>query len=715
MLETGLCVALIARQLGSQILPDQVEAGFKKDDISNERQFEEYFERLGVVTRFRRASVRDLEQRSYIFPCVALMKSGRALVLAGLKPGERGEPSILIGVDPLDPTGKPHPMELDSFRSNWSRRLILVAKKTGEEAKDRFFGWLWFMPEIARFKWLLVVIFLISIILNLLAFAPIIFIQIALDKVIGYKAVSTLYVLTAGVLLAVLFNGALGYVRDHLIRYIAGTIEARLAGDVFDKLLGLPVQSFQGSGASDLERGVLGTGTLRNFLAQQVLTRLFDLTAILVYLPILFAYSLPLGLLVVAFAVAMGTTSLAFKTVEKARLQEFGNKGGAKARILRETIKGIDAVKTLSQESTQRREWRRAAAAAISKQGERESISTVAAQTNTVLQQAMTVGIIVTGVHLVLGGGMSAGALIAVNMIGARVVRPIVQAISMVAELDRVRNVKEQIARIWNAAPERRGFGVQRSVHGHYVLTHVSVIYGDNVRALDNVTLTLDPRRFIGVVGRAGAGKSTILRLLQGLERATEGSMEVDGTPFVNLDIEHYRKQVALVTAQPQFFAGTIEENLRRARPNISEREMEDALRLSALAKVIHDIPDGLAAKIDDQASSLPSGFRLLLAIARALVADPKVLLFDDTFSMLDKELKLTVRNNLPAIAKQRGLIMVTHDLNLASMFDSIVVLDNGKLAGHGPHEELLGACPTYRRLWDVDQQLRADVTKAAE
>jgi ATP-binding cassette subfamily B protein len=715
MLEAALSVALVARQLGFQIPADRVESGFESGELASERRLVEFFDRMGVVARYRSARVRDLETRAYLFPCVALMKSGRAVVLAGCKAGTREAPAALSGVDPSDPSGKPFSLALDSFRAAWSGRLILVARKTGEEAKDRFFGWSWLVPEVVRFKWLLLIVLVISLILHALAFAPILFIQIALDKVIGYKATSTLYVLTAGVLLALVFGGVLGYIRDYIIRFVVTSVEARLAGDVFDKLLGLPVHAFHGGGAGDLEAGVLGGVPVRNFLANQVLGGLFDLTALLIFLPILFAYSAPLALLVIAFAVAMGAASLAFKSLEKTLSRRVGGKGGDKIRVLRETIRGIDAVKTLSQEVSQRRAWRRSAAAAIRAQGERERISAAATQVNNVLQQTMTVAVIFTGIQLVFGGSMSAGALIAVNMIGARVVRPIVQAISGIADFERARAAKEQLARIWNAAPERRGFGVQRGVLGRFQLAGVSVVYGNGVRALDGVSLVVEPRRMVAVVGPGGAGKSTFMRLLQGLVRATEGTLEVDGTPFASLDLETYRRQVALVTTRPRFFAGTIEDNLRRVRPNVSERELEEALKLSGFAQVVHDLPDGLATSIDDEAASLPDSVGELLALARALVVNPKVLLLDDVYTALDKDGQLAFRRNLPAMAAQRGLLVVTQDLVLASAFDAIVVLEKGRLQGYDAHARLLDSCATYKRLWDMEQQLLMPTRKAAE
>jgi ATP-binding cassette subfamily B protein len=330
-----------------------------------------------------------------------------------------------------------------------------------------------------------------------------------------------------------------------------------------------------------------------------------------------------------------------------------------------------------------------------------------ATQVNSVLQQTMTVAVIFTGVQLVFSGSMSAGSLIAVSMVGVRVVRPLVQAISGIAELERVRTAMAQIGNIWNARPERYGFGAQHVVRGAYELANVSVIFG-SVHALDKVSLTIPARKKVAIVGPSAAGKTTILKMLQGLIRATEGSFEIDGRPLATLDLQNYRRQVALVNPQPTFFDGTVEENLRRAKPNVGERDLEEAFELSGFSNILSNLPEGLATNINHGATSLPSTHRQLLALSRALLADPKVLLLDEIFSNLDKDARLHVHQNLDRISEGRTLVMISHDLKFVTGFDHIVVMEGGKIVGQGSHYELLRSCATYERLWSIEQNLLA-------
>jgi energy-coupling factor transporter ATP-binding protein EcfA2 len=190
------------------------------------------------------------------------------------------------------------------------------------------------------------------------------------------------------------------------------------------------------------------------------------------------------------------------------------------------------------------------------------------------------------------------------------------------------------------------------------------------------------------------------------LVRATEGSFEVDGRPITTLDLQNFRRQVALVNVQPTFFDGTVEENLRRAKPNFGD--LEEAIELSGFSTILPNLPEGLATNINHGASSLPTTHRQLLALTRALLADPKVLLLDEIFSNLDKDAQLHLHQNLDNISVGRTLVMISHDLKFVTGFDLIVVMEGGRIVGQGSHYELLRNCATYERLWSIEQNLLA-------
>jgi ABC-type bacteriocin/lantibiotic exporter with double-glycine peptidase domain len=702
-LHQGVSVGLIARQLGVPLTPDRVELAFRENQVKDRHQMCAVFRSLGLVVNFRAADLNDLEVRRYLFPCVAVLKDGRALVLAGVSTDQTSGEKRVTFIDAFSSVAKPESKPLSLFAQEWSGQIALVSRDTGVESQARPFDWQWFIPEILRFRWILLVAFVISLVLHLLAFAPIIYIQIALDKVVGFKAVSTLYVLSAAIFFALLFNVALGYLRDYLIGVIGAALEARMTGDVFDKLLALPAQILNSRPQSELESAVTGVTTVRLFLTRNVLTGLFELAGLLVFIPLLFFYSGILALIVVGFAVLMGVVQLGMRSYEKNQGKAVVSGEREKNRVLRETLMGMDTVKSLSLGPEQRRNWRKTASSVIRFNSVKEAAASLSSQVNGGLQQAMTVVIIFAGVQLVFEGLLSAGALIAVNMIAARVIRPVTMAITSVGELERVNAAVSQIGTVWNATSERKGLGQQFSLRGRYELQSVTVEFAGAKKAIDNASLLIEPGSLVGIVGPSASGKSTLLRLLQGNLRPSSGQLLIEGHSLPTIDLEHYRKQLSYLPAQPTFFSGTIEDNIRRGRLNLSDREFDEAVELSGLSRLLSDLPGGLSANLDEAASSLPGSFRQVLALTRALAASPRVMLLDEAFSNVDKPTTVGLYQRIRKIAANRTVILVTHDLRFTQGFDQIIVMNKGQLVAQGTHNSLLATCAQYERSWKLE------------
>lgn len=257
--------AMLARQFGIQISVEAIEEKFDAGEFKNLKDLTRFFERSGVKLSYVSMKRVDLITKNYLFPCVAILKSGQSVIITAIQSVAESQTDTVSYVDPLDPVATVETTDFSEFTTHWSGKILLVSRYTGHFSKDKNFDLNWFLPEFYRFRWLILAAFIMSLILHGLALSPIVYIQIALDKVLGYSATSTLYVLTGAVCLALIFNGLLTYARDYIIAYISTTIEARLTGDVFDKLLELPLHKFQTSDPGSLESGVGGAANVRNF------------------------------------------------------------------------------------------------------------------------------------------------------------------------------------------------------------------------------------------------------------------------------------------------------------------------------------------------------------------------------------------------------------------------------------------------------------------
>ena len=277
--------------------------------------------------------------------------------------------------------------------------------------------------------------------------------------------------------------------------------------------------------------------------------------------------------------------------------------------------------------------------------------------------------------------------------------------ITFFADTHIISGALERISSVWNANPERVGGGSQQVIKGDYDFRDVTVRFGDQ-EALKNVNLNIPARKKVAIVGPSASGKTTLLRLLQGLLKPNEGFIDIDGTNLASLDLNHYRSQVSLVDIYPTFFAGTIMENIRRVRPNISVREMEVIIEISGLGNLVKSLQDGLSTEIDQTASNLSQSHKIIVSLARALAGNPKLLLLDETFSSLDKQAMVHLKTNMDKIARGRTVIATILDMRFIEDFDWIVVLDQGKVAGLGQHDKLLARCPPYAKLWKLEKKI---------
>jgi len=698
-------ITFIARQFGKRINADYVEYSLEQGGITNSKEVSDFFAKQGVLTKPRRCGLKDLLERRYLYPCVGLMKSGQAVILIGVENVDGADPTQILSIDPLDPTAQVQKAEPEEFLKTWSKKIILVALGDGNESLDRPFDWAWFLPEFRRFSGTLVLLFIMSLLIHALGVAPIIYIQIALDKVLGYQATSTLYVLTGGMVVALLFLAALNYSRDYVIHHISSRIEARLAGDSFDKLLKLPAQQFQMTPPVEMEAKVLSVNAIRQFLSKNILTNIFDVAGILVFFPILIGYSPILALVVIIFSLCQSIVDLFSKKLAQINSVNQVQANSIRCAVLRETISGIVTVKSLSQEPFQRRQWRDASAKYIRSGWRSARIFYFNSSINALLSNLMTVAIIFTGINLVFAGSISAGAIISCNMLGAKLVSPVKALVTFLTDLSLVNGSVERLGSIWNANQERVGLGPQRVISGNYRLKNVSVKFGDKY-ALRHLSCEIPGRKKIGVVGPSGAGKTTLLRLLQGLIKPSEGTIETDGNNLASLDLNFYRQQVCLIDNAPTFFSGTIEENIRRVRPNISSSEFDDILLTSGLTKISNSLPEGLATALDLNASSLSQSHRLIVALARGLASEPNLILLDEITSNLDKFSQIQFITNFSKLSERRTIILVSNDLRFMPNFDWILVMDNGRVVDQGTHVELLEKSELYRQLYESEKQL---------
>ena len=702
------CVSMTTRRHGVYINREEVEKKFPEDDPpKTTRELNSFLADKKLEASPINISIDDFKDKNFVFPCAVPLMNGESIIALSVLKKE--EDYFIKFLDPLDPQARQQEVGIEEFKELWKNIVISVNAQRGGESKERPFDLKWFLPELWKCRYLLLCAFIISILLNILSFTPIIFIQISLDKVVGYKAVSTLYVLTAGVAVALLFNAIVGFVRDYIFNYIGDILESRIATDIFDKLLGLPLIQVQGDNINKFNTSMQSITALRNTMVMRVFKTVFDLTAVLVFVPVMFAYNFLMGLIVLGFAILMGVNKIIFNNIAGKSPEILGEVENSKSSLIRETLHGMTMLKEFEEEESERKNWRKSAAASIILRSKKSQVNSTSTEINAFLQNAMTIAIIFTGVQLVFSGDLSAGSIIAINMVAGKLTSPIIAAITLFGDRNQLFVLISHIGDIWNKGKEQMGAGVHSAISGKYLFDNISMDFGD-VKALNKVSFELAPKSKVGVVGPTGAGKSTLLNMIAGTYRPTEGRMDIDGVGMNQYDLSYYRSQVMLLDKKPIFFKGTIEDNMSRVTHNIGKNELAHIFALTGFDEHLQKLPEGIHTKIDENATQLAGGAASLLALSRALLANPKVLLLDEFADSLDIDTRIKLQDNFSTIASDRTVVdaqnVISHELDSISSYDQIIVLDRGKVVGQGKHENLINTCETYRLMLEKEKKL---------
>jgi ATP-binding cassette subfamily B protein len=524
-----------------------------------------------------------------------------------------------------------------------------------------------------------------------------------IDRVVVHRVQATMMVLVIGAVLALLFEAALGYARGLLLLYATSKIDIRLATTIFRKMISLPVEFFERNLAGVISKHMQQDQRIREFLSGRLLFTVLDATALLVFLPILLFYSVDLTLIVLFCASLIALIIGVLATTFRRRLTELYRAEGERQALLIEAIHGINTVKSLGLEPSQQRSWDQTSANAIERRIEVGRISNLARALSSGIEKGMMIAVICVGVLSIFAGTFTVGALVAFQILAGRVTGPLVQITALINEFQEVLLSVRMLGNVMNAASEPgMSRGLRPTVRGKVVFDDVSFNYGSSpMPALDRISFSIEAGQVVGIVGRSGSGKSTVMRLLQGLYTVQRGLVRIDDYDIRELDKVHLRNHMSVVLPESFLFRGTIRDNIAAGKQTASFEEVAWAARQAGAEEFIERMPQGYDTPLEEGGANLSSGQRQRLAIARALVRRPTILLLDEATSALDPESEMIVQDNMARIVDGKTTIIVSHRLSSLRDCHKIIVFDKGQIVGNGPHDNLVASCLTYRLLWE--------------
>jgi ATP-binding cassette subfamily B protein len=694
--DTGLaCLAAVARHHGLDLAVDRLRHDYAVGAAPVEASMLLRMAREGGLrARERSLSWRDLVGLGEAYPAMAQLSNGNWVLVVGTQPEPTGLGLAVRVHDPLAARPEPFTVSELDFCARWTGTVLLLKRSYKLADPQQPFGFRWFVPELIRQKRLFADVALAAIVLYALGLATPIFFQLVIDKVLVHQSYATLYVLSAGIVLAIVFDASFSFLRRYVLLYATNRIDIRVATRTFAHLLKLPIALFEHASAGVLVKHMQQAGRIREFLTGRLLLTLLDGLSLFVFVPVLLFYSVKLTLVVLAFTVLVGVIVGLLVGPFRRRLRALYDAEGQRQALLVETVHGMRTVKSLSLEPLRRRGWDDQSAQAVMLRYRVETISASAQSVIGLTEKLMSIAIIGFGALDVFHGHMTIGALIAFNMLAGRVSGPLVQIVTMVHEYQEVALAVRMLGEVMNHPAEdeyRSKGGLRPELSGEIAFDGVSFRYGsDGPPALDDVSFTIPAGSVVGVVGRSGSGKTTITRLIQGLYPIQQGVLRIDGVDTRELDLIHLRKSVGVVLQDSFLFRGTVRENIAAAKPHATPAEIANAARLAGADEFIERMPRGFDTDNEENAENLSGGQKQRLAIARALITDPKILILDEATSALDPESEMIVRRSLRRIATGRTVIIVSHRLSTLSDANAILLVDRGRIADLGGHDELL-------------------------
>lgn len=708
------CLVLAARRHGVHTTIERLVHDYALKQEPDTRRLLRIAQDQGLKSRARKISWDDLGKIGKAFPVLCPLKNGNWVIIAAMNPAKEGEESTIQILDPMAEGTDLVRINCEMLEKAWRGEVIFLKRNFQLSDEEQPFGFSWFIPEILRHKILFAEVALAALIMHVLALASPIFFQITLDKVISNQAIDTLYVLAGGVFIAFTFNATIEYLRGLLLLHATGKMDVRVATRTFGKLMSLPIDFFRSSSAGTLTKHMEQTSTVREFLTGRIFLTFLDSTAAFIYLPILFFYSAKLAWVVLGFTFAIAAISLVIKGPYRRRLQALYVAEGKRQSMLVETISGMETVKAMATEPIKANEWADSTARAVTMQLSVGKISHLVRGLTKYLGNLMTMMIIFIGAQLVFSGDVSIGALIAFNLLAQRVSGPLIQLVGLVNEFQQASISVKMLGEIMNQKPEQASTGgLTPRIKGDIEFDGVTFRYGkDGPPALDGVSFKIDAGEVIGVVGRSGSGKSSLLRVLQGFYKPQSGILRIDGVDMREIDLAHLRMNTGIVLQESFLFKGTVRDNIAMTRPDAAFADIVQAAKIAGAEEFIQRLPQGYDTPLEEGASNLSGGQKQRLAIARALLRQPRILILDEATSALDPESEAIVQENLGHIAEGRTVIVVSHRLSTLTESDKILVIDEGRIADFGTHQDLLGRCDIYRELWT---RQHPEVEQAAE
>lgn len=694
------CVCAVAASLGTAAKAEELRKIVQPEDEASLIWLEKAVEHVKLKSRVVRATADELPHLP--IPMVALLQNGRCIVV-GKHYGNR-----LIILDPDQ--GRPATIPQEAFLEAWTGDLLLISRPFTWKAFKTKYHLDWFLPIIVKFKHLFYEVTAASFFLQFFGLMTPLFTQVIIDKVVVNKGEATLDVLAILLLVLGLFQSGMTILRTYVLTHTTMKLDAYLGTRMFRHLVALPIPFFENSRVGNLMIMVNCLNGVRDFLTGTTLTALLDVFFTFVFVGVMFYYSVPLTLIALAvipiyFLQAFITTPIFRRRIEQNMAAMCENNS-----FLVESVSGMATVKALAVEPQFNAKWEKLLAKAVHTAFNTATFQLIFGQVGDLFKHLSTLLILWYGGCMVISGqdGFTLGKLIAFQMIASQANATMLRLATLWPLVQQTGFNMEMMGRILDTRPEMIGQPVpagQLPLQGGLAFEDVTYRYTNQPEpVLKQVSLAIASGQRIGIVGRSGSGKSTMTKLLQGLYVPEAGKVLLDGKDIREYEPLWLRQQIGVVLQENYLFSGSVRDNIAMTRPSANMDEVIAVAKKAGAHEFILELPDGYDTQVGEGGASLSGGQRQRLAVARALLPNPRILIFDEATSALDYESERIIMQSLEEIGKDRTVIQVAHRLTTVRRADLILVVEQGEIVERGSHEQLLEQRGIYHHLYMLQE-----------
>ncbi|MCS7267634.1 MAG: type I secretion system permease/ATPase [Geminicoccaceae bacterium] len=686
------CLVALTRLLGRPTSPQALTAGLPLvGGKLTPELFPRAAERAGLSARLLRRPLDAIDD--VLLPCVLLLKDRGAVVM--VRRDGSGAVEVVLPETGHGSTILPETELADRYigYAFFARPAVGFLQRDRELLAERSGHWFW---SVILRQWpIYAEVVLAAALINCFAVATSLFAMNVYDRVVPNNAIETLWVLSIGISIVLAFDFLLKMLRGYFVDAAGKVADIKLASRIFEHVMSIRMASrprSAGAFASNLRE----FETLRDFFTSATLASLVDLPFLGLFVAIIWMIGGVVAVVpLVGIPLVVGAGLLVQIPLDRAVRQTF-REASQKHGVLVEAINGLETIKAVGAESRMQRAWETFVTAAADSANRSRLLSALTVHFAGLVSNLVYVGVIIVGVYEIAAGRLTMGGLIACSILAGRAMAPLGQVAAVLTRYHQAKtalDTLDAIMRLPSERPAERVFVHRPVLKGAIEFKNVTFTYpGQKLPALSDVSFRIAPGERVGLIGRIGSGKSTVEKLVLGLYEPDTGSVLIDGTDVRQIDPADLRRNIGCVPQDVILFQGSIRENITLGAPFADDAAVLRAAAVAGVEDFVSRHPLGYDLNVGERGEALSGGQRQSIAIARALLLDPPILVLDEPTSAMDNSAESRFMQRIARELPGRTLLLVTHRASLLALVERLIVMDNGRIVADGPKDKVLKA-----------------------